>query len=789
MVTDQAHLALTLEISQFIGAWDWDVKQDCVRANAEFARIFSVDPQMAAAGVSVAEFFKSMHPNDRLVVEAKVAACLKNGGDFAVDYRLLQKDGTTKWVFAKGCCYLDENGEATRFPGVAIDITERKEIAADLKHVTDTAERQRVIYETALSNTPDLVYIFDLNARFTYANKALLEMFGRSWEETIDKSFGELGYADWHAEMHEREIAEVIQTKKPIRGEVPFAGMHGRRIYDYIFSPVFNAQQEVIAIAGTTRDVTERKQTEDELKESRAHLSLMVESAKDYAIISMNLQGRVISWNKGAERIFGYLPEEIIGNTIDIIFTPEDRAAGVPAQELTTAQQEGQALDERWHLRKNGERFYVSGIMTAMYNDASELHGFTKIARDMTMQKQAEEQLIEARNAAEAANLAKSEFLANMSHEIRTPMNAIIGLTNILALSQPLTPKQKEFLQTLQMSADSLLGLINDLLDIAKIEARTVELEQVPFSVTQIVQEVTSMMAMRVQEKGLVFTGVGTSQVTNAQNFIGDPTRLRQIVLNLCSNAVKFTEQGSVHVEIDCHPTADPHIENICIMVKDTGIGIAPDKLATIFEKFVQADTSINRKYGGTGLGLAITKTLVEIMGGSIQVESVLGQGSTFRVYIPLQRAEESDILGTNLSLPAMLDHSLKVEMRPHVLLVEDYAANVLVATTFLEGFGYQCDVASNGIEAIEMARTGNYFAILMDVQMHGMNGFEATSLIREYEKQQGLTPIPIIGMTAHALAGDRERCLSAGMSDYIAKPFNPDELKEKLEELLAATK
>lgn len=524
----------------------------------------------------------------------------------------------------------------------------------------------------------------------------------------------------------------------------------------------------------------EREQQEQIVQDARDHLELMVESARDFAIISMDKSGNIISWNSGATLILGYTAQEIIGKPISFIFTPEDKKAGAAEYELSKAAKIGHASDERWHMRKNGERFYASGILAAMLDKSGTVKGFTKIARDCTEQKEAEEAIIAARNAAEAANIAKTEFLANMSHEIRTPMNAVIGLSNILALSQPLTAKQKDFIKTLQMSADSLLALINDLLDIAKIEANTVELEQVPFSLTQLIQEVISIMAVRVKEKGLTFSMDG--EYIHNRMFIGDPTRIRQIMVNLCSNAIKFTESGSIHINVTSADIHQPGMEMIAIVVKDTGIGIAPEKLETIFEKFVQADSSINRKYGGTGLGLAITKTLTEIMGGTIQADSVPGSGSTFTITIPLTVATDQDVRSADQSLSAVLQNTAHYQKT--ILLVEDYAPNVLVASTFIEEFGYRCDVASNGLEAIEKRKSGQYAVILMDVQMHGMNGMEATTLIREYEHQKNLQPISIIGMTAHALAGDRERCLACGMDDYISKPFDPAKLKSMLEHL-----
>jgi PAS domain S-box-containing protein len=395
------------------------------------------------------------------------------------------------------------------------------------------------------------------------------------------------------------------------------------------------------------------------------------------------------------------------------------------------------------------------------------------------------QRLVVARQRAEEASIAKTEFLANMSHEIRTPMNAIIGLSHILSVSRPLTSRQQEFIGTLAISANSLLALINDLLDIAKIEANSIELEQRPFSLTQLVQEVASMMSVRLKEKGLSFTSSG--ECAEGRDFVGDAVRIRQIILNLCSNAVKFTEKGGVHVAVDCHKTDDPAVETVCIAVTDTGIGIEPEKIEHVFDKFVQADSSISRRYGGTGLGLAITKTLTDIMEGTIRVESQPGIGSTFTVCLPLKLAEPS----RTEPLPSASPVVAPVDDRPTILLVEDYAANVLVAQTYLDTLGFKSDVAENGVQAFEKlkASPGHYAAVLMDVQMPGINGFEATQLIREYEKKNGLPAIPIIGVTAHALGGDRERCLAAGMNEYISKPFTPPELNAKLLAVIGSQK
>jgi PAS domain S-box-containing protein len=364
----------------------------------------------------------------------------------------------------------------------------------------------------------------------------------------------------------------------------------------------------------------------------------MVENAKDFAIIAFDTRQRAIIWNPGAERMFGYKPEEIIGQSAAVIFTPEDRENNIPEQEFATAVKTGSAEDERWHRRKDGTRLFASGVMMAVYDHEGNLVGFAKIARDVTPLKHTQEMLVEARNKAEAANAAKTEFLNTISHEIRNPMNAILGLAEILERSDPLTPRQKEYIETLHKSTEFLVSLIDNLLDISRIEARTVELEKVPFNLLEVIADVMKMLEPKAREKGLTLTM--EANCIKGCRFQGDQARVRQIILNLCGNALKFTEKGEIHIRVTSQHTNRPGIEDVCISVQDTGIGIPPDKMARIFEKFVQADSSISRRYGGTGLGLAITKNLTDLMGGTITVQSDLGKGSVFTVCLPLLLAD-----------------------------------------------------------------------------------------------------------------------------------------------------
>jgi len=408
------------------------------------------------------------------------------------------------------------------------------------------------------------------------------------------------------------------------------------------------------------------------------------------------------------------------------------------------------------------------------------------LMQEVQERKELEQRLREAKDKAEAANIAKSEFLANMSHEIRTPMNAVIGLANILARSQPLTDRQMEFVRTLQVSAEALLELINDLLDISRIETGNVDLERIPFSLSHLMEEVISIVSIKAKEKKL-FLNLDVSHVVR-RIYVGDPQRIKQVMMNLVSNAVKFTEQGGVTVIVAAQKADAPLQEDqITVSVTDTGIGIAKDKQESVFEKFVQADSSINRKYGGTGLGLAITKTLIERMGGNIYLTSEPGRGSTFTIRLPMTFLNDQD----KISLDKHTNHAdngidgKRPSTALPILVVEDQAANVLVMGGFLQEYGYTYEVVGSGQEALDRIKDKTYAAVLMDVQMHSMNGLDTTRAIRARENESGkgnAGHLPIIGVTANAMPADRERCIAAGMDDYLPKPFDPAVLKEKLE-------
>lgn len=528
---------------------------------------------------------------------------------------------------------------------------------------------------------------------------------------------------------------------------------------------------------------------------SPAYLRAIIDAVAD-PIFVKDSKHRWIEGNTAFWELVG--PEETIKGKTDYDIFPKEQADHFWAGDEKVFAGEMYFGEEK--LRKDGKDLIIATkkMPFTLENGEKALVG---VIRDVTEQRRFEEELrqhrdnlqqlvsaqtkdlTEAKERAEAANTAKTEFLTTISHEIRTPMNAVIGLSHLLAASTPLTDKQKEFISTLQMSAEALLSLLNDMLDIAKIEARKVNLESVPFSVAGLLAEVVNIIAVPVEEKGLQLRVI--DQRDDKRRMLGDPARIRQVLLNLCSNAIKFTEKGTITLTVWCEPNAKSGIENLCISVADTGIGILANKCDTIFEKFVQGDSSTTRRHGGTGLGLAITKTLVQIMEGKVTVESTPGEGSKFTLSLPLsvlgvETPNEQKVLQLHEPDEPCTASACKI------LIVEDYNPNMLVVTSFLDGFGYRYDTATNGFEALQKVRNNEYAMVLMDIQMPDMDGMEVTDRIRKHERANHLPEVPIIGMTAHAYEGVRDQCLIAGMDDYISKPFSPDKLFEILKKFSA---
>ena len=531
------------------------------------------------------------------------------------------------------------------------------------------------------------------------------------------------------------------------------------------------------------------------LTKSEAQLRTTLENL-DQALIVADTRGRVQHWNPAARRIFGLADDRDaelafadFENTFELA-TLAGEALPLELSPLRRILAGERVYQEQLRVRRAGtawERvFSCSGSLAREPNGSPLMAVLTAV--DVTASHKFEQELIAARVAAEESNRAKGEFLANMSHEVRTPLNGILGMTGLLS-ETTLSAEQQEFVNVVRNSAETLLTVINDVLDLSKLESGKFALNPAAFSVRRCIDRVIGVLMPRIRDKQLRFTADISSQLPDT--LLGDDLRLGQVLMNLLSNAVKFTDQGgevALRVEAQAAAEAGPGLM-LHFVVSDTGIGIAPHKIDRIFEPFAQADGSTTRRFGGTGLGLSISKDLVTLMGGKLWVDSSAGRGSSFYFTVQLPAVPQQ---GAAEAVEAKRDAA--ADRRPdggrlHVLLVEDNCVNQRLVSRLLEKRGHRVTVANNGKEALKLigehALQQGFDAVLMDCQMPEMDGLQCAGEIRRLEHGRGVH-MPVIAMTAHAMQGDRDKCLAAGMDDYISKPFTPEDLEQVLSRAIA---
>jgi len=518
-----------------------------------------------------------------------------------------------------------------------------------------------------------------------------------------------------------------------------------------------------------------RRRFERELVASKQKGRLYIQQTS-VAMIDCDIHGVITGWNAAAQRTFGYTVAEALGhNLIELVVAP----AAAPQQHTLANQIRQKQVTEVRDIYRNqtkaGRTITCEWTNTGIWTEAGEFIGFICCAVDITARIESELELKLAKEQAEAATHAKSAFLANMSHEIRTPMNGVIGMTNLL-LATPLTSEQSEYVETIHKSGSALLEIINEILDFSKIESGKLTLDLQAFELPRILADLVNLLTPKR------YSGVTLDLQIDPlapQWLMGDAGRLRQILINLVGNALKFTERGAVTLRVEVKAAGEQWVE-LCFAVRDTGIGIAQAEMAGLFERFVQADGSTTRKYGGTGLGLSICKLLVEKMEGRIWAESQVNCGSTFYVTLRFPVVESRLLPLRSPQLAATCHRLPSTPKAPlSILLVEDNPINQKVALRILAHIGYQAELAGNGRAAVTAVQQQSFDLVLMDLQMPEMDGFEATRQIRRTVPRQRQPHI--IAMTAAALAEDQRQALAAGMDDFITKPIRPEALAQKL--------
>ena len=890
-----------------IGTWEWTIATGETVINEEWAQIVGYTAAELAP-ISIDTWDGLSHPDDlklnRESLERHFAGDLPF---YDRESRMKHKDGHWVWVHGRGRVTRTAEGQPLIMFGTITDITERKLVETELRF-------EEHLMHALMDNLPDRIYFKDLESRFVRINNAQAQGLGLNDLEEATGTDDFAYFSNEHAQQAYDDEQEIIRTGQPFSKEEKetFVG----RADEWVSStklPLRDEDNQIIGTFGISKLITERKRAEETLRESEEKYRTLVEKANEAIYIAQD--GLFVFVNSRMCDLVGSSVCDLVGRPFEDFIYPADLAMVRANYGKRIAGEDIDAYDFRM-IGAGGQTIWV--FLSAALIQWEGRPATLNLMSDVTARKQAEEKLAEATIRAELANTAKGEFLANMSHELRTPMNGVIGMIGLL-LDTPLDRDQRRYAETVRRSGESLLTLLNDILDFSKIEAGKVELETLDFDLRALLDDLASLLALRAHGKGLEFMCAAAPDVP--ARLRGDPGRLRQVLLNLVGNALKFTHEGEVAVRASLVSESEKDVV-VRFSVKDTGIGIAPEKQEFLFERFTQADASTTRQYGGTGLGLAISKQLAEMMGGEIGVVSegagsefwftarfgrqaeresptapsaeirgvhilVVDDNATNREILKAQlaawgvRSEESTdgasalktlrsasdagdpfaaaildmgmpgmdgatlaraikadktlahtslVLMTSLGTrgdakemedigfsaylvkptrqsdlfdclaavlagsamaqperPIITRHAIR-EMRRgavRILLAEDNITNQQVAIGILKKLGLRADAVANGAEAVRSLELLPYDLVLMDVQMPEMDGLDATRHIRDQHSAVRNHHIPIIAMTAHALQGDKERCLEAGMDDYVTKPVSPAALTAALERWL----
>jgi PAS domain S-box-containing protein len=737
-----------------------DLESRFIRINNAQAELFRLSDPGQAIGKTDFDFFSKEHAQQAYDDEQII---IKTGRPISKEEKETWDNSPDKWISTTKLPLRDQDEKIIGTFGISVNINERKQIEEKLMI-------ERNLLSTLINNIPDYIYVKDLQGRKIISNTA--DWQKASGGKTMEEVLGKTDFDTYPPELAAKFWADdksVLESGIPIiNREEPGRDGEGNQIWILTTKvPLQDGNGQIMGLVGVGRDITVQKQVELETNRQKQYLELLIHTSP-VAIVVLDNDGNIVSSNPAFEHLFGFAADEVLGLNMDSLITNEEshleatrftqEVMNKPVHAIGKRQRnDGTSLD----VEIFGVPVFVDGQRNgtlAMYHDISEL------AR--------------AQREAEESSRAKSEFLANMSHEIRTPMNGVMGMLE-LALDTQLTPEQTDYLQTSLHSAEALLSLLNDILDFSKIEAGRLDLEAINFSLRNTVEDVAYTLAKRAQDKGLEMACLIDPDL--ASTLRGDPGRLRQILINLVGNAIKFTHQGEIVIRAEPREDLGSFV-TVHFSVQDTGIGIPYERQSAVFERFTQADGTTTRNYGGTGLGLAIVKQLVEVMGGKIGLESKPGIGTTFWFDLQFEKSlpETRIITGPLPSVPVKL-------ARARILIVDDNQTNRMVLIKNVQSFGSRVDAVSSGAKCIESLRNAHragdpYHIVLLDMQMPVMDGEQTARAIKSDPSLKG---VKILILTSMGQRGDAVRLEALGCSGYLLKPVKQHMLLDAVLDVL----
>jgi PAS domain S-box-containing protein len=738
----ETHLQVALKIAQ-MGTWEWNLSTNEEQWSAETYQIIGLPENTPMTH----ETFRTIiHPEDREAVGQLIEQAISKQQSYQAEFRLIRPDGGIRCVQSFGKPIRDSLDNELVVIGTVQDITTRNRLEETLR---ESEQRYRQLYDMlrdgfATTNLQGLILQF---------NPAFQQLVGYSEAELYTLHYQDITSPKWH-DMEERIIKEQVLTRgysdlyeqEYIR---PDGSVFPVEIRTYLMT---TAEGKPVGMSAFVRDITERKWAQDRLHEANAYYRSLIEASLD-PLVTITPEGKISDLNTATELMTGYLEQELVGSYFADYFTHPDQAMLISQRVLY------QNTIHDYELEIQHRDGHVIAVLcnASVYRDqAGKVIGIFAAARDITRQKQVELELRHAKEVAEVANRAKSNFLANMSHELRTPLNAILGYTQILNRDKTLTPKQREGIAIIHRSGEYLLTLINDVLDLSKIEAGRLELHPTDFHLGEFIQGINELVQLRAQQKGITYKYDALAPLP--VGIYADDKRLRQILLNLLSNAIKFTDHGEVSLKLSYYNG------KMLFQVEDTGIGIKPEDQQKIFLPFQQVGEH-HYQAEGTGLGLSITKKLVELMGGTLQLDSLPDVGSVFWTTLDLPSSQRIESLPTDLLIIIGFQGPPR-----RILVIDDQAENLSMITDLLTPLGFDIVETNDGREGLNLVVSLQPDLILLDLLMPVMNGFELTSQIRRNPK---IPHLPIIAMSASVFEQYQQQSLEVGCDDFLAKPIH----------------